>query len=136
MTTPTPQHVLLFDGVCNLCNGFVQFVLPRDPQGYYKFASLQSDYGQNLLRRAGLPTDEISTVVLCENGRFYTHSDVGLRVVRHLSGLWPLLYALVIVPKPLRNAVYNWIARNRYRWFGKRESCMVPTLAYKSRFVE
>lgn len=129
------EAVLLFDGVCNLCNGFVQFTIKRDPSGYYQFASLQSAAGQELLIAHHVPTDVISTVVLIENGRIYTHSDVALRMVRRFGGLWPLLTAFSIIPKPVRDAIYNWIAHNRYRWFGQRDSCMVPTPELKSRFL-
>ncbi len=132
---PTDKPILLFDGVCNLCNGSVQFVIRLDPKGKFRFAALQSEVGQKLLKQANMSTDELSTVVLYENGKFYTHSDVPLRVVRQFGGAWVLLYALVIVPKFVRNIIYNWIARNRYRWFGKRESCMIPTPELKSRFL-
>lgn len=133
---PTDKPILLFDGVCNLCNGFVQFVIKRDPEGIFRFASLQSEIGQTLLAQAQMPTKEISTVVLYEGGKFYTHSDVGLRVFRKMGGAWSLLYGLMIIPKFIRDGIYNWIARNRYRWFGKRESCMIPTPELKSRFLD
>lgn len=133
---PTDKPILLFDGVCNLCNGFVQFVIQRDPAGTIRFASLQSEAGQTLLRAAQMPAEELSTVVLYENGRFYTHSDVPLLVVRKFGGAWPLLYGFVIIPKFIRDSIYNWIARNRYRWFGKRESCMIPTPNLKARFLD
>jgi predicted DCC family thiol-disulfide oxidoreductase YuxK len=133
---PGGQSVILFDGVCNLCNGFVQFLIERDPKRRYRYASLQSETGQALMRSAGLPADEINTVVLMEEGKAYTHSDVALRVARHMVGLWPLATVLYIVPKFLRDAIYNWVARNRYRWFGKKEACMVPTPELKSLFLD
>lgn len=135
MNIPTDKPILLFDGVCNLCNGFVQFVIKRDPQGRFRFAALQSEVGQTLLKKANMPTKELSTVVLYENDKFYTHSSVPLRVAKKFGSAWPLLYGLVIVPKFIRDGIYNWIARNRYRWFGKRESCMIPTPELKSRFL-
>ncbi|NUN99300.1 MAG: thiol-disulfide oxidoreductase DCC family protein [Saprospiraceae bacterium] len=128
--------ILLFDGVCNLCNASVQFILKRDRKGIFRFASLQSPTGQALLRFAGLPTDEINSTVLFENGTPYLRSDAGLRVVRRLSGGWPLLYGLIAVPRPLRNRIYDWIAHNRYRWFGKQESCLMPAPEWKSRFID
>lgn len=128
--------ILLFDGVCNLCNGFVQFVIKRDRKGYFKFASLQSDVGKELLEKHDLPVEEISTVVLIEGGKPYTHSDVGLRVARELGGAWPLFYVFIIVPRFIRDAVYKWIARNRYRWFGKKEACWLPTPDLKARFLD
>lgn len=127
--------VLLFDGVCNLCNGFVQFVILRDPEAIFRFAPLQSAVGAQLATQAGFPIDELSTVILYDRGKFYTHSDVALEVVRRLPGLWPLLYGLNVIPKSIRDSMYNWVARNRYRWFGKRSSCMVPTPQIRSRFL-
>lgn len=128
--------ILLFDGVCNLCNASVQFILKRDPKGIFRFASLQSATGQALLRHAGLPTADITTGVLFENGKAYLRSDASLRAVRLLPGFWPLLYGFTIVPRFIRHTVYDWIARNRYRWFGKQESCMVPAPEWKARFID
>lgn len=135
LTIPRDKPILLFDGVCNLCNGFVQFVIQRDPQAKFRFTALQSAVGQQLLQEARMPTEELSTVVLWENGTFYTHSDVPLRVARRLGGWWVLWTGFTIIPKVLRDAIYNWIARNRYRWFGKKESCMIPTPELRARFL-
>lgn len=128
--------ILLFDGVCNLCNGAVQFILKRDAKGAFRFASLQSPVGQALLQFAGLPAEHISTLVLFENGQAYVRSDAALRIARHLKGGWLLLYGFIAVPRPVRDVVYNWIARNRYRWFGKQESCMMPSPEWKGRFLD
>ncbi|MCB9285555.1 MAG: thiol-disulfide oxidoreductase DCC family protein [Lewinellaceae bacterium] len=133
---PSNQSIILFDGVCNLCNGFVQFIIQRDPKRRFRYASLQSETGQSLLREVGLPADEINTVVLIEGKKGYTHSDVALRVARRMGGLWPVFTVFYVIPRPVRNAVYNWVARNRYRWFGKREACMVPTPELKSLFLD
>jgi len=131
--SPTP--VVLFDGACNLCNGFVQFLISRDPAGYFRFASLQSAEGQALLAQHGLPTPtEPESIVLIENGRAYTHSQAVLRMARHLPG-WRWLSAFRVVPRFLRDAVYRWVARNRYRWFGRQESCWLPTPELKARFL-
>lgn len=131
-----PDHpILLFDGVCNLCNGTVQWVIEHDPGAKFRFASLQSETGQQLLQAHHLPTGELNTVVLVDGGKAYTRSDVPLRIVGKLGGLWPILQAFYIVPRPLRNAVYDWIARNRYRWFGKKEACWLPTPELKERFL-
>lgn len=127
--------ILLFDGVCNLCNTFVQFVIERDPKAIFRFAPLQSGIGRKLSEQAGLPLGEMNTVVLYDQGKVYTHSDVALQVVRRLPGLWSLLYGFHLIPKSVRDTIYNWVARNRYRWFGKRASCMVPTPELKSRFL-
>lgn len=130
------QKIILFDGVCNLCNGSVQFVLKRDRDGVFKFASLQSDFGGGILTRYGLPTDDYNSFVLVEGDRIYTKSTAALRVARNLGGFWNLLYGLIVIPSVLRDAVYGFIARNRYRWFGKRESCMIPQPEWKSRFLD
>ncbi len=132
---PTDKPILLFDGVCNLCNSSVQFIIRHDPKGIFRFAALQSDVGKQLLQQANMSPDSIHTVVLYESGTFYTHSDAPLRVVRHLRGAWPLLYGLVLIPRFIRDAIYRWIARHRYRWFGQRASCMIPTPDLRARFI-
>ncbi len=128
--------IILFDGVCNLCNGFVQFIIRRDPAGQFQFASLQSEAGQALLKAHGVPQDAMDTVVLIENGTVYTHSDVALQVAPRLQGAWGWLRIGYALPLGWRNAIYNWVARNRYRWFGKKDQCMVPTPELKARFLE
>lgn len=136
--SPITNHespILLFDGVCNLCNASVQWVIRHDPKGIFKFASLQSETGQILLRQFNLPTDALNTVVLVEDGKAYTRSDVPLRILKKLGGIWALLHLYIYVPKFVRDAVYDFIARNRYRWFGKQESCMLPTPELKARFL-
>lgn len=135
LNTSLDKPILLFDGVCNLCNGFVQFVIKRDSKERYLFTSLQSKAGQEILAKVGLPQDEISTVVLYDRGKVYTHSDVALRMVKDLGGLWPLLAVFSIIPKSIRDQIYNWVARNRYNWFGQRDSCMLPTPELKDRFL-
>jgi predicted DCC family thiol-disulfide oxidoreductase YuxK len=133
---PTLKHpILLFDGVCNLCNASVQFVLKRDRQGQFRFASLQSEAAQELLRQFPEAPAGINTVVLIENGQLYTKSDAALRAAKRLPGPWPLLYGFILLPRPLRNLVYDWIARNRYRWFGKEDQCMLPRPEWKDRFL-
>lgn len=127
--------VVLFDGVCNLCSSSVQFIINHDPKGYFKFASLQSEAGQALLQDHQLDTASLKSLVLLEQGKAYTHSTGALRIAKRLSGAWPLLYGFIIIPPFLRNAVYNLIARNRYRWFGKKEACWLPTPALRSRFL-
>ncbi|MBK0404788.1 thiol-disulfide oxidoreductase DCC family protein [Adhaeribacter sp. BT258] len=132
----TRQHaIIFFDGVCNLCNGFVQFVIERDPEGYFQFASLQSEAAQPYLKKFQLDENALSSVVLVENGKCYTQSSAALRILKKLSGGWPLLFAGILIPRFLRDGLYNFIARNRYRWFGKQESCWLPTPALKQRFL-
>jgi len=126
------EHIVLFDGVCNLCNGFVQFILVRDPEGRFSFASLQSDAARRLLN-GNAPAE---TMVLIEQRTLYIKSTAALRIARGLRFPWPLLYGLLIVPRPLRDTIYDWVARHRYAWFGQRESCMVPTAQWRKRFIE
>lgn len=133
---PKDKPILLFDGVCNLCNGFVQFIIKNDPNAKFRFAALQSEVGQQLLQEAKMSMNDLNTVVFYDEEKFYTHSDVGLRVARHLGGWWTSFLIFKIIPKSLRDGIYNWIAKNRYRWFGKRESCIIPTAELKARFLE
>lgn len=135
LNIPEGKSLLLFDGVCNLCNGFVQFTIPRDRHHRFVFASLQSEVGQKVLARLGQNGESLSTVILIENDDVYTHSTVALRMVRSFPGLWPLLYLLVIIPKSIRDAIYNWVAANRYRWFGKKDACWMPTPELRERFI-
>lgn len=130
-----PTHALvLFDGVCNFCCASVQFIIERDPGGYFQFASQQSDYGKARLAEACL-TDNLETFVLIEDQAVYTRSAAGLKVAAHLSWPWPLAGVFWLVPRWLRDAVYRLIARNRYRWFGQKESCWLPTPEIRSRFL-
>jgi predicted DCC family thiol-disulfide oxidoreductase YuxK len=128
--------VILFDGVCNLCNGFVQFVIARDPQARFRFASLQSNAAAALLNCRIQNGPIPDSVLLVEDGRIYTQSTAALRVARGLGFPWNLSYGFLIFPKPLRDAVYDWVASNRYEWFGKRAVCMVPTPDLRARFLD
>ncbi|MBN8851009.1 MAG: thiol-disulfide oxidoreductase DCC family protein [Sphingobacteriales bacterium] len=128
--------IVLFDGVCNLCSRSVQFILKRDRRGIFRFASLQSSLGQSLLQQSGLPTDGLDSFVLIDNGKIYTRSSGALRVLKRLGGLLSLLYGLWIVPRPVRDKLYDWVARNRYRWFGKEDSCWLPRPEWKERFLD
>lgn len=131
----TSHPVVLFDGVCNLCNASVQWILQRDPKGIFHFAALQSDTGQRLLRDMGMPTVDFDTVVVVTPEGVLTHSDAPLYIAKRLGGLWGVLSGLSILPKGFRDGVYRWVARNRYRWFGKREECMLPQPGWRERFV-
>jgi predicted DCC family thiol-disulfide oxidoreductase YuxK len=133
---PLDKHgIILFDGVCNLCNGAVTFIIDRDPAAYFRFAPLQSEVAQRLLPRGIDTSMSLSSLILIEGNRFYTHSTAALRIARKLRGGWPLLYGFMIVPKVLRDSIYSWVATNRYRWFGTRETCRVPTEELRSRFL-
>ncbi|MBI5373033.1 MAG: thiol-disulfide oxidoreductase DCC family protein [Sphingobacteriales bacterium] len=132
----TAHSIVLFDGVCNLCNRSVQFIIKRDTKDRFRFAALQGKTGQALLAKHKLPADSFNSFILAEGDRIYTRSTGALRMLKRLGGPWSLLYVFIIVPRFIRDGIYNWIARNRYRWFGKRESCMVPTPELKNRFLD
>ena len=126
---------ILFDGVCNLCSGFVVFTIKRDPDAKFKFASLQSNESENFQKEFGIDPDNIKTMVLVENDNYYIKSDAVLRIFKHLDGMWFILYYLIYIPRPIRNFVYDLVANNRYRWFGKKDVCMLPTPELKKRFL-
>lgn len=128
--------VVLFDGVCNLCTGTVRFVMARDPKARFRFASLQSDAARTLMESYGLSRDSMATIVVIDGGRAYTRSDAALRIARYLKSPWPMLVLFRFVPRVLRDAVYNGVARHRYRWFGRREACLVPGPGDAGRFIE
>ena len=135
MTPSADSPILLFDGVCNFCAASVRFVIQRDPAGAFRFASLQSETARELLREHNLDPDAMDSVVLIEGGHAWRESDAGLRVCRRLVWPWRWLWPLRFVPRVLRDAVYRFIARNRYRWFGKSDTCMVPTPEVRARFL-
>ena len=130
------QHsIILFDGVCNLCNGAVQFVIKRDNKNRFLFASLQSEEGKQILEDNNFPANKSDSFLLVEDGKVYERSTAALRVLKNLSGLRSLLYGFIIVPKFIRDSVYNWIAKNRYQWFGQKDECMIPTPELKAKFL-
>jgi len=131
----TKNPIILFDGVCNLCNGAVNFIIARDPNVYFRLAALQSTIGQEILQKHSLNTQDFDTIVLVEGDNIYSHSTAALRIARKLCGAWPLFYAFIVIPSPIRNVIYNWISRNRYRWFGKQDTCRIPTPELRSRFL-
>ena len=136
LTAAKVYPLVLFDGVCNLCSGSVQFIIKRDPQMRFRFASLQSPTGQQLLKKFNLSHTAMHSIVLVTNNHYAERSDAALEIARHLSGGWPLFYFFKIIPRFIRDAVYNLIARNRYRFFGKKDACWIPTPDLKSRFIE
>jgi predicted DCC family thiol-disulfide oxidoreductase YuxK len=130
------QFIVLFDGVCNLCSSSVQFILKRDKKNQFLFGSLQGEYGQQVLKKSGMPANDFNSFMLLEGEQLYIKSSGALRMLRHLGGGWSLLYAFIIVPKFIRDAVYNFIAQNRYRWFGKKEVCWLPKPEWKEKFLD
>ena len=129
------QPVILFDGVCNLCNTSVQFVIKHDKRAFFTFASLQGETGQQLLKKHGLTAEDLNSFVLIINNKALTRSAAALTVARNLGGIIKLLYGFMIIPAFIRDGVYNIIAKNRYKWFGKRDSCMIPSPELSSRFL-
>lgn len=132
-----PSHpILLFDGVCNLCSGSVQFIIKRDPGARFRFASLQSATGERLLAELRIDRMALDSLIVVEEGRWYKESDAVLRIVRILGGPWKALGIFRLIPRPLRDRLYRLVARNRYRWFGKKEACWLPTPELRKRFLE
>lgn len=129
------ENLVLFDGVCNLCNGAVLFIIKRDKKKKFLFASLQSPIAKQKLADRN-SSSNLETIVLLSGNSCYQRSDAALEIARQLSGLWPALYVFKIVPRFIRDAVYDWIAHNRYRFFGKKDACMIPTPDLKSRFID
>jgi predicted DCC family thiol-disulfide oxidoreductase YuxK len=127
--------IILFDGVCNFCNSTINFVIKRDKKGIIKFAPLQSATGQQLLAQYNLPTNDMKSFVFIDEGVAYTQSTAAIKVCKYLGGLWPICKAFYVVPKFIRDAAYNVVAKNRYKWFGQMDTCMIPTPDVKSRFL-
>lgn len=136
---PIPD-IVLFDGVCNLCSGSVQFIIKRDKEKAFQFASLQSSFAQQQLEKFNLDKNYLHSIILIRPGnqqdQFFQRSDAALEIVKKLSAGWPMLYGFKILPRFIRDGVYNWIANNRYRFFGKKSSCWIPTPELKGRFIE
>lgn len=137
MEFPEGKKIVLFDGVCNLCNNFVQTIIQHDKKDIYRFASLQSEYGQQVQKYLGLDSDNIKSVILYEPGVAYFHkSEAALRIIQSFGGTYSLLWILRIFPKFIGNAVYDFVAFNRYKWFGKKDQCMIPTPELKDKFLD
>ena len=130
------QATVIFDGVCHLCAASVRFIVQRDPQAYFQFAACQSAAGAALLVRHGFNPEAVDTFVLLCAGRVLTRSDAAIEVARHLRGGWKLLAWLRIVPRPLRDWAYNFVARHRYQWFGRSERCLLPAVELQQRFLD
>jgi len=129
------QPIILFDGVCNFCNSAVNFTIKRNSKANILFAAMQSEAGQQLLKQYNLSLADMKSFVFIEQGKAFDRSTGALKVCRHLSGLWPLCYYFIIIPRFVRDGIYNWIAANRYKWFGVRQECMIPAPEIKARFL-
>jgi|TARA_B110000261_G_scaffold41349_1_gene48540 predicted DCC family thiol-disulfide oxidoreductase YuxK len=135
MNKQSTHSIILFDGVCNLCNGAVNFVINRDPGNVFKFTPLQEKQGVLLLKKHAIDAKMLDSIVLIENGNVYIKSSAALRIAKKMSNLWPLFFALLIIPRFMRDGVYDFIAKNRYKWFGKKEQCMIPTPGLREKFL-
>jgi predicted DCC family thiol-disulfide oxidoreductase YuxK len=136
MSQNLPGLVVLFDGVCNLCNGSVLFIIKRDPKKTFSFSALQSEFAREQLLKRGLDPTRLHSIIVIHNENVYQRSRAALEIARRLSGPWPILYIFIIIPPFIRNWVYDLVATNRYKWFGKKDQCMIPTPELRSRFIE
>lgn len=127
--------LILFDGVCNFCNFWVNFIINHDSKKYFKFASLQSNLAQNILKAENINPMEIDSIILKINEKTFTKSSAALQIVKNLDGFWKIFYVLILIPQPIRDFIYDSFARNRYKWFGKREFCRIPTNEERDRFL-
>ncbi len=127
--------IILFDGVCNFCNNSVNTIIGFDKKSYFRFAPIQSETGQYLMNKHGLDPAKFDSVILVDDDRAYVFSSAVLHIARKLGGIYSLAYAGIIIPKFLRDPLYKWVAKNRYKWWGKKEACMVPTPEVRSRFI-
>ncbi len=132
----TRNKIILFDGVCNLCNNSVVFIIKRDKNDIFRFAAIQSNEGEKLIQKHQIDTSKTDSIILMEGDSYSVKSTAALKIVKHLKGGYPLLYGFIILPVFFRNWVYDIIAKNRYRWFGKKDSCMIPTPELRSKFLE
>ncbi|MBT3189012.1 MAG: thiol-disulfide oxidoreductase DCC family protein [Anaerolineae bacterium] len=130
------RYIVIFDGICNFCNGSVNFIIKRDPKGVFSFAPMQSEIAQELMQKHKIEKEELDTFLLFKNGSVYDRSDAALEITRNLTGFWHLFQIFKILPKAIRDGLYNLFARNRYALFGKRDSCMIPTPEIRKRFIE
>lgn len=129
------MRIILFDGVCNFCDASVQFIIKRDPAAHFLFTSLQSEKGLELTKKYAIPED-VDSLVLIENGKAFTKSSAALRIAKKLDGLWHLFFLFILVPRKIRDGVYNYVAKNRYKWFGKKEdACTLPSIEQRKRFI-
>jgi len=135
MRSTNNHKIILFDGVCNLCNSSVAFAIKRDKNDVFRFAALQSEIGKQLVSKFNIDTSKTDSIILIDDEKYYEKSSAALRIAKYLSGGWPLLYGFIIVPKLIRNAFYDYIAKNRYRWYGRKESCMIPTPELQAKFL-
>lgn len=134
---PEGKHIVLFDGVCNFCNDSIRFIMKRDKKDLYRFASLESELGRQLTSERGIDTEQVDSIILIQPGEaYYIKSDAALEMAKNMSGLYPLLAIFQYLPRGFRNFFYDYIARNRYKWFGKKEACPMPTKDEQDKFLD
>jgi predicted DCC family thiol-disulfide oxidoreductase YuxK len=137
MDLPKEKKIVLFDGVCNFCNASVRFIIKRDKKDLFRFASLESKLGQKLTSERGINTSDIDSIILIDPGNaYYIKSSAALEISKDLSGLYPALSVFLFLPESFRNLIYDFIARNRYQWFGKSETCPMPSPEEQSKFLD
>ncbi len=133
---PKDKKIILFDGVCNLCDATVQFIIKRDKKDMFRFVPLQSELGQQIIKHIGVDTSKTDSIILYVPGSaYYYKADAAIRIAKQLGGLFPMMGAFSILPNRLSNTIYDYIARNRYKWYGKKEECMIPTPEMKAKFL-
>ncbi|MEW7278053.1 DCC1-like thiol-disulfide oxidoreductase family protein [Aquimarina sp. 2201CG1-2-11] len=131
------KKIILFDGVCNMCNSTINFIIKHDKNDIFRYASLQSDIGKQLIQKRNIDSSKLDSILLIEPKKsYYYKSTAALHIIRHLSGLYPIFSVFLIIPSFFRDWVYDIIAKNRYKWFGKKESCMIPTPELRSLFID
>lgn len=130
------KKIILFDGVCNLCNSAIQFIIKRDHKDVFRYAALQSELGQQLTKERGIDTQLVDSMILIEPGvAYFVKSDAALEISKEFGGLWSILQVFSWLPSALRNPIYDFVARNRYKWFGKKDQCMIPTPELQAKFL-
>ena len=133
---PKDKKIILFDGVCNLCNSAVQFIIKNDKKDIFRFVPLQSELGLSIVKHIGIDLSKIDSIIVYAPGNaYYYKSQAAFRIAKHLGVIYSLLGFFSILPNGISNAVYDYVAKNRYKWFGKKESCMIPTLELQSKFL-
>lgn len=136
MSIQEKYDIVMFDGVCNLCNDAVDFIIVRDKKDKFKFGALQDETSKEILEEFDVKEDYLDSIILIRKDKIYYKSRAALEISRNLSGLWPLAYALIVIPSFIRDPIYDWIAKNRYKWFGKRETCRFPSEEERAKFLE
>jgi|TARA_B100000768_G_scaffold177137_1_gene190862 predicted DCC family thiol-disulfide oxidoreductase YuxK len=134
MNTKSKHKIILFDGLCNLCNTSVNFVIRNDKKGVFRFAPIQTNFGESTLKKYHINTKDTDSIILIDKDKYYIKSTAALYIAKELAGAYPLLFCFMIVPKFIRNLIYDLVAKNRYKWFGKKVSCMIPTPELKDKF--